>query len=84
LYSLENGNFLLDANFLALVIDNHTEYVSELEYENLLLNEYLADLEQNPFKEVVIVIEIASQQKFRLECCPNWVGLLATTLFTRE
>lgn len=72
------------ADFRSLVINNHAEYVSEFEYEDVLLDEDLADLDQTALEELVVVDQVARQHELRLERRPDRVGLLAAALLPRE
>jgi len=71
--TFEDGNLRGDTNLLALVIDDHTENVSQLQDENLLLDEDAAHFEQDLLEKLIIVVEIASQQEFWLEGSPDRV-----------
>ena len=60
-----------DPDFRSLVINNHAEYVSEFEYEDVLLDEDLADLDQTALEELVVVDQVARQHELRLERRPD-------------
>lgn len=58
--------------------------MSEFEYEDVLLDEDLADLDQTALEELVVVDQVARQHELRLERRPDRVGLLAAALLPRE
>ena len=67
---LENGNLIGNPNLLPIVINNHAEDVAKLKYEDLLLDEDATDLRKDLLEKLVVVVEVAGEHEFRLECSP--------------
>jgi hypothetical protein len=56
-YPLENFDFLLDSNWIAIIIDHHTKDVSQLKHKYHFLNEHFENLEQDLLEKVLMVVE---------------------------
>ena len=58
--------------------------MSELQYKHILLDEYLADLDEAALEELVVVDQVTSQHELGLESRPDRVGLLAAAILAGE
>jgi len=49
---------LIDGYGLTIIVNDHTEDMSEFKHKHHLLNEYLANLKQYLLKELIVVVQI--------------------------
>jgi BioD-like phosphotransacetylase family protein len=56
-----------------MVVDHHAKDMTHFKDKDVLLDEDLADFEENSLKELIVIVEITGQEEFGLELHPDWM-----------
>jgi hypothetical protein len=77
---VDNLYFIFDRDSLAIFVVKTSSSVTELNDEDVLLNARLKSFSDNLLEELYVLTNVCHDVKFRLECFPNIVRLLAVSL----